>query len=124
MQKAKLQILYIQRHLPPYMKDVHKDDRESGIVTRVWDHPSPNHPVAVMVLPPHAKDLSVDLVVEDVPRIGYVDMSPITVNMKSEADELYISQDTDNIAILDPETAIAIAMRLLVWAQHKQEKAE
>ena len=124
MPKAKLQILYTTRHLPPYMADVHKDDRDMGTVTRVWDHPSPDHPVGLLVLAPQPKDLAVDMVIEEARSITDLEMAPISVAYDGAEDCMWINQDEDMVKVHTTNQAIEIAMRLLLWAKLEQEKAQ
>lgn len=121
---SKLQFLFTTRHLPPYMAEVHQDDREMGTVTRVWDRPSPDHPVALVVIGPQPKDLSVDLVLEEARRIGDIDVAPVRVEFDGADDAMWINQDDSMIKVRSTEQAIEIAMRLLLWARLEQEKQD
>lgn len=123
---SKLQFLFTTRHLPPYMASVHQDDREMGTVTRVWDHPSPDHPVGLLVLAPGPKDLSVDLVLEEAHRIGDCDIGPVSVSFDpayADNGAVWISQDDDAVVVRSTDHAVEIAMRLLLWARLEQEKS-
>lgn len=119
---SKLQFLYAQRHLPPYMASVHQDDKEAGIVTRLWDHPTPDHPVALLVLPV-LPDYTEDVT------LGPVGLQKHNVVVDFDCAEhdgrMWLrsdSEDEDWVAIEGPEHAITVAMRLLAWAKASQEK--
>lgn len=122
MPNTKLQLLYTTRHLPPYMADVHKDDRDMGTVTRVWDHPTPDHPVGLLVLG-QLPDFT------EMVTLGPVGLQKSPIELDFDCAEykgrMWLRDGGENedwVAIEGPDHAITVAMHLLAWAMAAKEK--
>lgn len=119
----KLQIVYTGKPVAHYMESVHQDDKASGTLVRLWDHPGEGHDCAMLVMPPHIRDLSVDLVLEEVhAALQDVTVQPIYVTFDGADNAMWITQDDDMVKVRTADQAVTIAMRLLLWAQFEQNQ--
>lgn len=121
MKKPDIQLLYVGAPFVDYMQKVHPDDRAMGTLTRVWDHPTPER-AALLVLPGHSKDISVDLVLEEKEVQGTPTRVEFDPAYSPDGSAMWLRQDCDALVITNTEDAVAIAMRLMLWARLEQEK--
>jgi len=118
---SKLQVLYASQAVTEYMASVHPDDKFSGTLVRLWDHPK-QHRSAMLVLPT-MPDFTQDLVIDSLPTIGQVHVAPTYVQLDTGTDRnsMFLTQDDDMVRVSEPSHAIAIAMHLLAWAYAEQQ---
>lgn len=118
----KLQVLYVSKFVTDYMASVHPDDKFSGTLVRLWDHPR-EHRSALLVLPT-MPDFTAPLVLDSVPAIGRTHSAPVYIEIDTATNDnsILMTQDDDVIRIDEPGHAIAIAMHLLAWAFAEQQQ--
>lgn len=117
----KLQMLYTSKSVTDYMASVHPDDRFSGTLVRLWDHPRDRR--SAMLVLPTMPDFTQDLVLDTIPVIGQCHGAPVYVQLDTGTDRnsMCITQGDDLVRIDEPSHAISMAMHLLAWAYAEQQ---